>query len=129
MAQPGRKSAASLRVVQVDAALPKLEPPASLSGPEREVFRELIDACDRRHFRRSDMPLVTAYCRAVHLERWSAAQLGEDPESTRMLALWEKSGRALVALAAKLRLCPAARQHPRTAARMRAPSSGPAPWD
>jgi hypothetical protein len=71
--------------------------------------------------------LVVAYVRAIAFEVQAAKELAADPLNTRWLAVWEKAGRSMVALAAKLRLCPQSRQHPRTTARM-PPQSGPRPW-
>ena len=46
-----------------------LRVPSSLSGAEREVWQEIVTACDPRHFRESDARLLIAYCGAAALER------------------------------------------------------------
>jgi hypothetical protein len=69
MRQRGRKSA-ELVAIGIDGKPPKLTPPADLQEAERAMFVELIDACDARHFRLSDLPLLTfkQHC-------WRAARL------------------------------------------------------
>ena len=126
MLQRGRKSSASLTAPPVDGSPSRLEPPAAMSAAERIIFEQLIGAVDRRHFRQSDAPLVHAYVRAIALETWAAKELTADPLNTKLLLIWEKASRAMVAIAAKLRLCPQSRQNSKTAARM--PPVGPRPW-
>jgi hypothetical protein len=128
MAKPGRISSAALAVGPiVDGHPPKLTPPRCLSEAERIIFDNIVNSCARAHFRPSDAPLLNSYCRAISLERRAAAALARDPFDSKALLLWEKSSRAMVAIAAKPRLCPSARQHPRSTARM-PPHSGPRPW-
>src|SRR5262245_34275641 len=127
MAQRGRRSSAALSVPPIDGSPPRLVPPLSLSLEEHAIFNELVDAVDRRPFRKSDLPLVCAYTRAIRFESFAAGELAQDPTNSKMLALWEKSSRAIVALSAKLRLNPQSRQHARTTQRL--PPPGPRPWD
>ena len=121
-----RKSAASLAVLPVDGRPRPLEPPADLSDEERTAFVSLINTIDTRHFRPSDTALVAAYVRAICFEARAAEELRKDPVNTRWLSLWEKSNRAMVALAGKLRLCPLSRQDPKSAGREQVP--GKRPW-
>lgn len=127
MRQRGRKSSASLSVVAVDGAPPPLQPPPSLSESERVAFAELVASCDRRHFRASDMPLISVYVRAICLEERAARELNADPTSTRWLAIWEKAGRQVIAAAMRLRLSPQSRTAPRVIARQQH-DVGPGPW-
>src|SRR5262249_11651002 len=127
MAKPGRTSSASLPVLPVDGQPAKLVPPENLSEAERAIFEEIVDSVARSHFRVCDRVLLAAYCRAVALELRAGAALERDPLDKAALALWEKSSRAMATLAARLRLCPSARQHPRSTAR-EATYSGPRPW-
>jgi hypothetical protein len=128
MAKPGRISSAALAVAPVvDGQPPKLTPSACLSAAERVIFDDIVGSTARAHFRPSDAPLLNSYCRAISLEQRAAVALERDPFDSKALLLWEKSSRAMVAIAAKLRLCPSARQHPRSTARM-PPHTGPRPW-
>jgi phage terminase small subunit len=128
MAKRGRKSGADLTTVRVDGQPNRLKPPPSFSTLEAEVFRELVAACDARHFTRADLPLLAAYCAAVVLERRATRELQRAPVEGGKMSPWaliqEKQVRALVSLSLRLRLCPSARTDPRTAARR---ANGPRP--
>src|SRR5262245_10611836 len=78
MRQRGRKSGASLAVTAVDGLPSKLKPPPSLSQAECEIFVAVVGACDRRHFRPSDLPLLVRYCEAHALADQAAAQLRQE---------------------------------------------------
>jgi hypothetical protein len=125
MLQRGRKSGAAIAVAGVSGAPARLKPPPSLSAAERVVFIDLVEAVDPKHFRASDMPLLCAYVHAVVLEASAAKKLAKDSKA---LVLWEKSSRAMVALAARLRLCPQSRLDPKTVARQRVVPTA-YPWD
>jgi hypothetical protein len=122
-----RRSAASLSVLPVDGGPAALKPPSSLSAEERAAFTALVDAVDRKHFRLSDLPLLSAYARAICLEARAAEELRADPLHARWLSVWEKSNRVVVALSMRLRLSPQSRQDPKSAHRER-PPGGPRPW-
>jgi hypothetical protein len=53
----------------------RLRPPSKLDAPERKIFVDLVASSKAEHFRSSDTPLLAAYCRAIVLERRSAAAL------------------------------------------------------
>ena len=55
MRQRGRKSGAGLGILQVDGKPNRLDPPTSLSAAERAIFFDVVAACDREHFRPSDL--------------------------------------------------------------------------
>lgn len=123
-----RKPAAAYAVPSPDGTPPRLQPPPSLSARERAVFDELVDAVDRKHFRLGDRPLLVGYSRAICFESYAAAALAKDPTDTKMMALWEKSSRSMVALSMRLRLSPQSRQTSRAASREK-PRVGPMPWE
>jgi len=78
MKQRGRVSAAALAVVpRPDGQPERLKPPSNLTPAEREAFVSLVLACDRRHFLPSDLPLVSAYVRAIVLDEDAAKMLCE----------------------------------------------------
>ena len=126
MRQRGRKSAVGLTVPIVDGSPIKLEPSPDLSPTERRIFIDIVSVVDRRHFRPSDQPILCAYVRAVGYERAAAAELAVKPNDTKLLAAWERATRALTALAMRVRLCPQARQHAKSAGRL--PAATPTPW-
>ena len=75
MRQRGRKSGAGLGILQVDGKPNRLNPPASLSTAERAIFFDVVAACDRDHFRPSDLPLLVRYIEAAALGDQAAEQL------------------------------------------------------
>ena len=115
MLQRGRKGTASFVLPSVDGQPDRLEPPVTLSEDERVIFKDLVGAVDRRHFRPSDVPLVLAYVRGIAFERAAAEQLKANPAEGKYVVAWERAIKVLVALSARLRLCPQSRQHPQTA--------------
>jgi hypothetical protein len=82
--------------------------PVYRRSAERQIFLDLVAASKPEAFRPSDSPLLCAYARAVVLERQSAAELAAG--NTKALARWSAATKALVALSARLRLCPQSRQ-------------------
>src|SRR5215469_2767354 len=109
MLQRGRKSAANLALPPVGGKPLPLKPPACLRNRERKLFRELVAACDPRHFAESDLPLLASYVQATILAR--------DAICDRDVAVWEKAVRVQATLATRLRLAPQARLDPKTLAR------------
>ena len=123
-----RKSSAALAFPALDGLPPRLEPPATLSPAERQLFVDLVAACDRKHFRTSDGPLLNSYVRAIDLEARAAKALADDPCDKQWLSVWEKSVRAMTALSMRLRLSPQSRLPDRAVARQKVPI-GPRPWE
>src|SRR5262245_35438548 len=102
-----RKSAFAQSFPPVDALPPKLEPPATLSPAERQLFVELVAAVDRKHFRPSDHPLLARYCEAAVLAEQAARELREhgavvDGKPSPWILVQEKSVRTLTALSLRL---------------------------
>jgi hypothetical protein len=120
MRQRGRKSADQLALRVIDAPRPSLEPPPSLTKPERLLFSEL--AANAPHLTLSDAPLLASYVQATLMSRRSA----RDPAR---IDTWEKSTRLQAALATKLRLSPQSRTDPKSVARQMPQRTGPAPWE
>jgi hypothetical protein len=123
MLQRGRKTAGKLSAVNVNPA--PLKPPSFLTTDEQHLFTEIVDACDTRHFRVQDLPMLSSYVQACLLARAVVKRAADDPG---MLVAWEKAVRTQMALATKLRLTPQTRTDPKTLARKQ-PYSGPRPWD
>ena len=93
---------------------PRLTPPASLPDPVRAIFVSLVRAVDGEHFSKADLPLLTQYAIACHQAAEAAEKLQSEGQVTNgrpspWLTPWEKAGRMMTALCARLRLCPQSR--------------------
>jgi phage terminase small subunit len=113
MRQRGRRSAASLEVINVDGSPDRLQPPDHLPADERHRFTEIVANCDARHFRPSDATLLVRFVEADALAERAAKELRKRPvvdgKPSAWLAVQEKSVRALTALSIRLRLSPQSR--------------------
>jgi phage terminase small subunit len=113
MKQRGRKSAASFEVLAVDGSPDRVQPPDHLSPDEQRRFADIAANCSARHFRPSDVPLLSRFCEADALAERAAKELRENPvidgRPSPWLAVQEKSVRALVSLSVRLRLGPLSR--------------------
>src|SRR5215831_10722476 len=101
-----RKSAASLQLATIPGAPQRLHPPLELNATERKIFIDLVASNKPEHFRNSDTPLLAAYCRAIALERRSAAALAKGDDKA--LVHWREAVRAMIPLSLRLRLSPQA---------------------
>jgi len=126
MRKRGRKSGDELAVINVNGDPPRLDPPPTLTDPERALFVELVQACSPKHFVPSDLPLVVSYVQATLLSRRAVTSAATAPA---MLALWEKATRMQATLATRLRLSPQARTDPKTIGRQMPQRIGPPPWE
>jgi hypothetical protein len=104
-----RQSAAAAAFPSVTGAPVRLSPPSDLGPDERQVFFDLVASAKPEHFRASDLPLLSAYVRAIALERRSSTELAAG-EGQAALARWNGAVKAMVALSMRLRLSPQARQ-------------------
>ena len=114
--KPGRKSSAGLAAWPVYVRpLDRLQPPADLSAEGRQLFLDLVLANEPTHFRASDLPLLSAYVRAVLQEQAASAHyeaeghVTADNKPSAWLAVLGQSQKALVALSHRLRLSPQSR--------------------
>jgi hypothetical protein len=106
---PRRAAADSIRPVV--SPLPKrLAPPPTLSEGAKAEFIRIVTSERADHFRPSDMPLLVQYTEACALAQRSVRELQHDDAKACWLTRWEKANRVLVALSARLRICPQARQ-------------------
>jgi hypothetical protein len=140
MKQRGRVSAdalATAAIVNVDGKPSRVEPPASLSDPERVVFANLVASCDPDHFRLSDAPLLCRYAEAVVLAEKAAQELRrrgavtKDGRVSPWVTVQEKAVRALVSLSMRLRVSPQARLDAKKLDRRGGvrPSAYDTPWE
>jgi hypothetical protein len=79
----GRKSAEELSLVNLASARKPIEPPAGLKPQEAAIFRQTVAACAANHFRKADIPVLTAFATATHLSRFYAELIGESADAFR----------------------------------------------
>jgi phage terminase small subunit len=96
------------------ATKPRLKPPATLSKGAAAIFTRTVAAVDPDHFSAVDGPLIEQYAAAADLACQAQTNLDShgaviDGKASPWLAVLEKSSRACVALAARLRVCPQSR--------------------
>lgn len=128
MGQRGRKSAAAL-ATPAKATRARLEPPADLDAQEEEVFRQIVGDWPADHFRRSDLPVVSAYCRGIIFERRLGEAATRDSDHVK---LWMDAARTVISLATKLRLTPQSRYDPKAVGRLASRTPGSdfkPPWE
>ena len=111
-----RTSAASAAIPT--GATSRLRPPDDLTGPERALFVDLVASCSANHFQSSDAPLLSAYCRAVVLEKVASGELAAagyvaDGKPSGWLNVLAQATRSLTVLSSKLKLTPLSRQSAR----------------
>jgi hypothetical protein len=119
-AKRGRKSRASMEVTVSPAELlrtPRILPPERMDDQAREVWFDLVNACEASHFRDSDGPLLQRYCETI-----VAIPLSKDTDE------FCKLTRLQIALSRALRLCPSSRIDPKTLGRQKE-RRAVAPWD
>jgi hypothetical protein len=125
--KPGRKSAAADSIVSLASARKPIEPPKGLKPQEEAIFIEVVASCSPDHFRKSDIPMLTAFATATHLSRSYAGRIGE---SDGALKAWESATRLQISLSTKLRLTPSTRLDPKTVHRhVPLEDLGTPPWE
>ena len=92
----------------------RLTPPRLLTKPEATVFRSIVSAVASDHFVLADVPLLVEFARATCLANLAAEKIEQfgavnDARPSPWITVQEKAQRALVALSARLRLCPQSR--------------------
>lgn len=108
-----RKSAAELSIIPPPTDSIRLQPPASLVGPERKIFTEIVASCADNHFRPSDAPLLCAYCGVIAQLQTAVRELKRGVVHGGKVNPWvgiqERLIKSMVALSMRLRLSPQAR--------------------
>jgi len=117
----------------VIAEPPRLRTPSSLSETERTIFAAVVKACDAKHFRQSDLPLLRRFCELTALADQAASELRQhgaviNGRASPWVVVQEKCVRGLVALSMRLRLSPQARIDAKTLGRQNI-YMGPKPWE
>src|SRR5215475_14354867 len=105
MRKRGRKSADELAVINVNGDPPRLDPPVTLTDPERALFVEIVEACSPKHFVPSDLPILVSFIQSTLLSRQAIKEAAKDGKA---VAIWEKATRMQATLATRLRLSPQA---------------------
>jgi phage terminase small subunit len=117
MAQPGRRSTAARSSLSLAGPMARLTPPAELDADERQVFVDTVLSCEPTHFRASDLPLLTIFCRETVLERRAAVEFNRQPimpdgRPSPWVAIRATAVKNLIGLTLRLRLSPQARGKP-----------------
>lgn len=133
MGTRGRKSAADLATVPGTGAR-RVQPPDHLTGRAREVFREIVEATDPKHFVSSDIPLLTSYAEAIALKEEAQKALDDEGgvvngKKNAWYDILNKQVKVISTLAMRLRLTPHSRYDARAAARNTKHRIEPPPWD
>ena len=92
----------------------RIKPPAHLTQPARTVFEAVVATVAIDHFTETDLPLLSEYATAAATAQKAAAKLDAEGHvvggrANPWLIVQEKAQRALVALSARLRVCPQSR--------------------
>lgn len=121
-----RRSAASLTTPRVDGRPSPLVAPSDLPAAAAKVWRGLTASTPPDHFRASDVPVLRTYCVTAAMLAEAEAELAKGAVVDGKVSPWvnvhERLSRTLATLALRLRLCPSARQDPKTTGRQKAPS-------
>lgn len=92
----------------------RIKPPPHLSKQARGVFDSLVAAVGLDHFTAADIPLLSEYATAAATAQTAAERLDAEGHvvagrANPWIVVQEKAQRALVALSARLRVCPQSR--------------------
>ena len=139
MAKRGKKSAASLAVVQV---LPgqRPEPPAELTEAQASVWRAVVQTKPADWFTDDTFPLLAAYCRHVvaaralseAVDRFDMSLLADEEHIKhydKLLAMRERETRAVLALARSMRLTQQSRYDAKRASTAATQTQARKPWE
>ena len=109
-----RQSQSSLSIAHIGPGARRLEPPAELGEIEAAIFRKVVAGVPHDHFSAEDSDLLSAYCRALALERRASEELAAagivGSHANPWLAVYATAVRALSTLTVRLRLGPKARR-------------------
>ena len=105
----------------------RLTPPEHLTPREAQIFRDIVDTCDPKHFRKAELPLLCSYVTAVNLSQWHAKKLNEgDPTHHRP---WLDTTKLVALLACRLRVAPSTRLDKKSVERYGEHGVFPEPWN
>ena len=112
----GRKSQASLQVVQGVSAIERQQPPVELTEEQFSVWNRVDDAMPADHFGTESVDLLVSYCRHVVSSKRVAEMIyaaEADSETSlddldKLYKMQEREGRAASSLATRLKITPQA---------------------
>ena len=92
----------------------RLAPPATLSPTARAIFIHIVGNVDPSHFSEVDVPLLEGYANSAALSTEAAHRLDldgavVDGKVSPWMGVAEKAHKQLIALSARLRICPQSR--------------------
>lgn len=123
MRRRGKVSLSALMTPNVSGKQSRVIAPASLLPSERQLFAEIVEACDPSHFRNSDIPLLTSFVQATLMALGNANKPSK-------LSDWKEAVKIQAMLATRLRLAPQSRLDPKTVHRHDVMNDGtPKPWE
>ena len=117
----GMKKADLLRLESYTVTI---DPPADLAPAVAEVFKETVASCSPKHFRKSDIPVLTSYATATVL----ATHYAKSMVDAAAIKTWNEIVKLQLALARSLRLTVQSRADAKTIARHQQPNTTP-PWE
>ena len=127
-----RQSQSSLSIAHIGPGARRLLAPAELGEIEAAIFRKVVAGVPHDHFSAEDSDLLSAYCRALALERRASEELAAagivGSHANPWLAVYATAVRALSTLTVRLRLGPKAR-HPNNTRRLSKSVSLPSYYD
>lgn len=132
----GRRSAAALAIVPINAALHRVEPPVELSEAAAKKWREITATMPADWFRPDNWALLTTLCRVLEQADETAEMLDdmrkkgqqrtEDFLKLQQLQLNQSS--RIMALMTKMRLTQQSTYDRTTAKKLNTPDLADAPW-
>jgi phage terminase small subunit len=92
----------------------RIRPPGHLSAEARAVYEAMVASAGLDHFTTTDVPLLAEYATAAATAQRAAGMLDQEGHviggrANPWLVVQEKAQRAMVALSARLRVCPQSR--------------------
>lgn len=93
---------------------PRLSPPESLSANAKAIFIRIVGNVDPSHFSEVDLPLLESYANSAALSTEASNRINLEGavicgKASPWLSVAEKTHKQLVALSARLRICPQSR--------------------
>ncbi len=93
---------------------PRLAPPDTLSPTAKRVFEHIVTSVDPSHFSPVDIPLLEGYAQSAALATQAAQMLDKDGavvdgKASPWVNVSATAQKQLVALSARLRICPQSR--------------------
>jgi hypothetical protein len=127
----GRPSPDDLRVIPLDHAADRLQPPDNLKPNEQKLFREVVANCPANHFGPADVYLLTNFVRVTLLANRAITDLekARPKERIALTKAMDQLVKAQMALATKLRLTVQSRVDARKLSRAHAQHPRPSYYD